>query len=199
MATEFPYVISSNSLRRFLKGIPDRAVPPKMSMTYLKSIGFKSGNDSRLIVVLKFINFLDSSGTPTEAFKKFRNKTEGPVVLGQQITQAYSGLYQTYDNAHLQNEQMLRNYFSENMSAAATTINLVVTTYKVLCEFATFGKSENVPNVPQKNADFSESSKGQGLPVAIHLNLQIQLPISKDPDIYDSIFEAFAKHMKNIR
>ena len=90
---EYPYILVTGKLRNFMKHVQTAGVPSKVTKNYLMTAGFKSSNDQRMLPVLKFIGFLDSAGVPTETYKKFRNKAEAPVVLGNAIREAYADLF----------------------------------------------------------------------------------------------------------
>jgi len=177
-------------LRAFLKGIPEKAVPPKVTQPYLVSIGMKSSNDRTIIPVLKSIGLLDGSGVPKEEFKRFRDRSKGPAILADLIRTAYEDLYSTYEDAHKRGDEDLKNFFSAKSTLGERAIGYQIATFKTLCEFADFGAI----------SDATESVRPKsGLPVPthpeIHINLQIHLPVSKDASIYDSIFQALVKHI----
>jgi len=200
MAAKFAITTVPNSLRKFLKGIPDRNVPPKVTQVYLKSVGLKSSNDRSIIPVLKFVGLLDGSGAPTEAYRKFRNKSEGPILLAEEIKKAYKQLYDTYDNAHSQADDALQDFFRANTDLADRSVNLVVATFKTLCEFADFPTTQRAAETA--TAGTVPRADRAGTPVTqtpeVHINLQIHLPESNDPATYDAIFDAMARSLRKI-
>ena len=195
MAAPFAYTSVPNSLRQFVKGVPARAIPAKVDSKYLASIGLKGQNDASIITVLKFIGFLDGGGAPTNVFKSYRDKTRGPTVLAQQIRDAYKALYQTYEDAEKQSDDILRDFFSANTKVGAKAISYMIATFKVLAEFGDFTSTSKGPSLmPQdssKPPGISEQSAKAAGP-QIHINLQIHLPDSNNPATYDAIFDAIA-------
>lgn len=200
MASNFPLTTVPNSLRKFLKGVPDRNVPPKVTTQYLKSITLKSSNDRSIIPVLKYIGLLDPTGVPSESYRRFRNKSEGPLELAQQIRKAYKQLFDTYDNAHTQQDDQLRDFFRANTDVGDRAINLIVATFKTLCEFADFGAGAPATGNKDGRGDTKVSPPGApaSQPPEIHINLQVHLPVSDDTSVYDSIFDAMARSLKKI-
>ena len=198
MATNFAYTSVPNSLRVFLKGIPQRAVPPRITRQHLKAIGLKSSNDATIISVLKFINLVGANGNPTEEYKQFRDRTKGPVVLANEIREGYKALYDTYEDAYAQSDDVLRNFFTANTSVGPRAVQYIVATFKVLCEFADFSKpSEAVAAAGDGSPSVSAMAK-DGLRVSgpqIHVNLEIHLPDAKDPETYEAIFDAMARKL----
>ncbi|MGD0791763.1 MAG: DUF5343 domain-containing protein [Terriglobales bacterium] len=194
MAEKFTYTTVPNSLRTFIKGIPDRSKPDKVTVKYLKQIGFKSSNDATIIKVLKFIDFLDSPGAPTEAYTQYLNKDKGPAVMADQISKAYAELFKVYPAPHLQSDSALQNFFRESTGLAAKTVNLMAATFKVLCEYADFSKQSGTPLRQDPGARSGTSQTG----TQIHLNIQVVLPSNAQPSEYDAIFESLAKHLKKL-
>src|SRR5260370_32673431 len=105
------YPPNTNSIPRFLTHVQSAGVPPKVSGEYLKSVGFKSGNDRYLIPILKALKFLDSSGQPTDRWRAYRDKQKAKGVLAAAITGTHSRLVERYQGAHPLDEGALRAYF----------------------------------------------------------------------------------------
>ncbi len=196
---KFPYTSAPNSLRKFLKGIPEKAVPPKVTQQYIVSIGMKSGNDRTIIPVLKSVGLLDGSGVPTSPFRDFRDRSKGPTVLAGLIRNTYSDLYSTYEDAHAQSDDNLTNFFKAKSKLGVRAIQFQLATFKVLCEFADF-KAPGPIGVAQVGGQLGRSTATQQeVYPAIHITLQIHLPESKDANVYDMIFQALAKHLMKAR
>lgn len=192
---EYPYVLVPKRLGNFLKHIQIAGVPPKVNRVYLKSAGFKSSNDERIPVVLRFIGFLDSAGIPTEAYKKYRNKAEAPTVLGNAIRQAYSDLFKMYPDAHQKDSEALRNFFIPHTTAGERVLSAIGSTFQTLCANAKFDISEAVVGevgapVPTPPA----VSKTLGLQ-SLTINLQLTLPETTNSSVYEEIFKAMKKYL----
>jgi hypothetical protein len=199
MDEKFPYTGAPNSMRKFLKGLPEKAVPTKVTQEYLVSIGMKSKADRTIMPVLKSVGLLDGSGVPTSAFRDFRDRSRGPSILASLIRKTYTELYSTYDDAHAQSDENLSNFFRAKSKLGQRAIQFQVATFKVLCEFGDF-----------KASGYAASTQGGGLVTTpttgqaevypgISITLQIHLPESKDPAVYDLIFQALAKHLMKAR
>jgi hypothetical protein len=190
---KFAYTTVPNTLRNFLKGVPDRAVPLKVTSAYLRTISMKSSNDRTIIPVLKFIGLLDGSGAPKDEYSQFKNKMKGGLVLANLIRTAYADLFSTYDDPHNQSEEALLNFFREKTKLGSNAVRLMTATFKVLCEFADF-KGTTPVGEALKAVRAEEAALVTGYP-SINITLQIHLPESKDSAIYDSIFQAISRHL----
>jgi hypothetical protein len=192
MVEGYPYTTAPNKLREFIKGIPSRAVPEKVSQNYLEGLGMKSKADRSIIPVLKAIKLLASDGAPTENYRQFRDRSRGPSILGSTIRETYAPLYNVYDDAHSQPDANLRNHFRAKSDLSDTAVNFQIATYKTLCEFADFTNiTATVSNTP---GAAGVSGAARQLP-AFHIDMHIHLPDSKDATVYDSIFQAISKHI----
>lgn len=105
----FPYAQSPDKLVEFIKKIPSVGIPPKANYNFLKSLGFSSSNDRTFIPILKFIAFVDGSGSPTDLWKQAR--TDLPHAMAKGLQAGYGSLFHTYPNAHQQSNEALKNFF----------------------------------------------------------------------------------------
>lgn len=192
----YPYTLNTRKLTEFLKHIQKASVPEeKVTHKYLSSAGFRSTNDRRIIPVLKFIDFLDSSGVPTEKYRAFRNTATGPQILGQAIRSAYSDLFNLYPDAQQKDTEALRNFFSTHSQASEAVLSAMVLTFRGLCGMARFDVSEQAPlqELPSE-ARQQRLSAPRGIESLV-INIQLTLPATSDSKIYEEIFRAMKKHL----
>jgi hypothetical protein len=194
-----PYTPNPNNVKRFFKVIQDVGTPPRMTLSYLPSIGFRSSNDRYLISVAKSLGFVDTSGVPTEKWNEYKNKDKAKQVMTLAIRTVYKELFDTYSNAQKRDDATLQNYFAaKHTEVGARVAQFMVQTFKNLCEFADFeavGITEAgaKPTTPaaRKGGEMPPSVK----PVTININIQLSLPATEDASIYDKLFEALKKHL----
>src|SRR5438093_7552813 len=195
----YPSIQNVGSLRNFIKQIPTLGVPPKIIQQYLESVGLKSKNDRPIITILRFINFVDESGSPTDNYKLFRNKEKSGMIMAASLKKAYGELFQTYSDAQNRDNEALRNYFSTVVSGGEAVLSNTVGTFKALCEFADFGApsaeppiaSESVGKVPLTTVSVPTVASR----LTINVNIELQLPATEDTTIYDKIFQSLKKHL----
>lgn len=196
MPDKFTYTTVPNTLREFVKGIPDRSRPDRITDKYLKQIGFKEANDQTVIRVLKFIGFLDPSGAPTDAYSQYLNKDKGPGVMAEQLKRSYSALFNVYPNPQSQTDASLQNFFRESTGLGSKAVNFMTATFKTLSEYADFSASVGGSTTlnQQKRNDAGQNTTG----TQIHLNIQIILPSNAQASEYETIFESMSKHLKKL-
>ena len=204
MPADFPYMTNPATLRRFLDKVQTLGVPAKVTFGYLQSLGFKSTNDRPIIPALKFLDFLGSSAEPTETWKKYRHKASAGAVLAASIRSGYADLFATYPDAERKDTEALRNYFSTHTTVGEATLNMIVRTFKTLCEAADFSAAAPSPEEETGDAGKPEGGKGKSTVTlgkqtysgpAININIQLQLQATEDPKVYDNFFAAMKKHL----
>ncbi len=76
---EFPYSPHAANVKRFLDHVQKAVVPEKVTLNYLKKVGFSS-NDRYILGILKFLGFVDACGMPTKTWTDYRNRqAAGPT------------------------------------------------------------------------------------------------------------------------
>lgn len=199
-----PILQSTKALERFLIHIQDAGIPPKVNSPYLKSVGFKSGNDAALVPTLKALGFIDSAGVPTDTWKQYRNKTLAPKVLGQAIRECYSGLFEIYQDANRKDNEAIANWIRTATGFAGVTVDRAVRTFKALVSHAEFvDEAVDTSTAPKEGITPSAGAPQQiiSLPSAtsggpsVNINVELHLPSSSDPKIYENFFKAMKEYL----
>jgi hypothetical protein len=150
-----------------------------------------------MIPILRFVGFLDSEGRTTEVYKKYRIKSQSGAVLATSLRQAYSDLFDTYPDAQNKDSEALRDFFTPAVEAGEAVLANTVNTFKAMSELADFeGKSEEITDdSPKSPVGVKKITIPQGSGVTVNVNIQIQLPVSENSEVYDKIFESLKKHV----
>jgi hypothetical protein len=210
MANELPLTMSPASLLRFMSHIQSSGVPSKVDRAYLRSVGFKSGNDSYIVPVLKRIGFVSSSGIPETKWRSYRDKMRAPKILAAAILEGYSDLFEVYPDAFRKDEEALRNWVRSKTEYDEVKVGYAVKTFQALVSQANFehvdmedaAQSSVVPDVSVPV--FAAEAAGAGAPQgarsplsapAFNINIELHLPASADSDTYEKFFAAMKKHL----
>jgi hypothetical protein len=199
MAT-IPVTQSAGSIARFLKHIQTAGVPAKVNNPYLKAVGFKSSNDSALLLILKAINFIDASGTPTDKWSQYRDATQAGAVLAESIKACYSGLFDIYPDAERKDDEAIANWIRTNTTFSGITVGRAVKTFKALCAEADFSAQKaaaavtGAPPASGAPATTVVPAVGRQTP-SVNINIELQLPSTNDPEVYENFFKAMKKYL----
>lgn len=193
-----PSTPSPGNIKKFFQTIQGLGIPSKVDQAYLKTIGFKAANDRNLIAILRYIDFIDGKGTPTEKWKDFKDKAKAPKVMASSIKTAYADLFSTYLDAEKRDSATIQNYFAPKWGVSELVTKRMEQTFKQLGGLADFGAvavTEPVTKPPVPTIkEVAEIPTGVR-PVTININIQLQLPATEDATIYDNLFSALKKHL----
>ena len=200
--SDVPITQNTKSLSKFLAHIKSAGVPANVNTAYLKAAGFTSSNDFALLKVFKFLKFVDATGTPTARWQDYRDDSKSKLVLGQAIKECYGGLFEMYEDAYRKDDEAIGNWLRSNTSFAGVTIERAVRTFKALCAEADFTGGVKVTplaaNAAVQATDptpfVAASVAKSGMP-SVNINVELQLPASTDPKVYELFFSAMKKYL----
>lgn len=205
--SKFVYAVKVSSIPKFFAHIQSAGVPKeKVGPTYLKSVGFTSGNDSYLTGILKALGFLDGSNMATDRWRAYRNTEQAPFVMAEAILEAYSALFDVYPDAYQRDNEALTNFVRTHSDLADKTVQLAVATFKSLVELADFTKSapgETIVKVQPSPGDAAAAVVSVSPPVAstnkqspaININIELTIPATDDKTVYENFFRAMKEHL----
>lgn len=209
MASNFPYVASSTSLKTALDKIQLAATPPRVTTDFVNTVlQIKGGTGGYITPYLKRIGFVASDGAPTEIYRRFRNPASAGQAMADAIRFGYQELFKANEYCYrLTDKELLAlivqitGVESDNRAAQMTVAAL-----KVLKTYADFEPQEasknsaepqvgeavtsiNVTPPPQHTA--SNGRVGLNLSYTININL----PATADQAVFNAIFRSLKEHL----
>lgn len=203
---EIIYTIVPGKLKELLQKIRTMGVPPKASVEWLKSIGFKSSNDPSMLRVLKGIGLAGDDGTPAQPWRDYRGG-DHKAVLARCIRSGYADLFQTYPDAYTRGNDALEHFFAAKSDAGGGAITMTVSTFKALCQVSDFGSGsgeesgspahEEIEAQPPAMAKNQVKAPGgqRTAGSTINITIQLTLPETTDEAVYEKFFAAMNKHL----
>jgi hypothetical protein len=158
-------------------------------------------------LVLKDVGLLDSSGAPTDVYKRdLRGGHPGRAVVGAAIQQADKPMFTVYPDAAAQADGDLVTFVKSNSSLDDDNARLVVRTFKVLSKFADFSGAAAGDHDTNDDDDDNNDAGNKGKTphrrrakssseVVINVNIALSVDATSDPAVYDAFFAAMAKHL----
>jgi len=210
---EYPYALVISSFRKFMNGIPGRGIPSVVDRNHLAQTGLNSANDAPIVSILEFIGLIDKAGKPTKDYEDFRIASKQKQVMTKCLKTAYSDLFALYSDAPARSNEELAEFFKTTTKSGAQVVTKMAATFKILCEFSDMAqgpkaaaqrKPSRVSQVrPMKTAGGrGVSVKGATKPSrtethgwTVNVNIQLTLPESKDPSVYEELFKALKRHL----
>lgn len=179
--------------------------PEKFTIKFFENLGFKSSTDRLFINVLKMLNFLDDSGTPTSRYFDFLDQSKSKYVVSEGIKEAYKDLFDLNINAHQLSRQEIEGKFKTLTEGkkSQNTIQQMVSTFKALCEYANWNDvtidrdvvEEEAYNITTTSDAPQNTIVKTGRTIDLNYDIHIHLPVTRDQAVYDALFASLAKHI----
>lgn len=201
MASSLPYVASNKNLDTLFSKIASAKVPEKFTHSYLqKTIGLKGTNDRAYIPLLRTLGFLDTSSTPTPAYRQLKNASTAKRVIARGIRAAYAPLFASDESAHTLSADKLKGLVAQVAGTDEGMTARIVSTFNALAKLADFSAptedepaEESKEEVQEKGEEERRGQQGKGPRPEFHYNIQIHLPANGSEAVYLSIFNALRK------
>jgi hypothetical protein len=209
MALPTQYLTSTKNLKDILTSLQTAQAPKQFNRTFLENLGYKSSSDRLVIGVLKALGFLTDQGAPTPRYFEYLDQTQSGRVLAEGIQEAYADLYELNTKAQtLPRDDLkgkMRSLTQGQVSDAV--LDKMVVTFQGLAKEADFKavepatapvtetltEDEQRVEADQERGD-STGRIGARLGGLVY-NIQIQLPESRDPAVYDALFRSLKTHL----
>jgi hypothetical protein len=207
-----PYMNSTGLISKIFGRISDAQRPERFTTDYLANVlGYGSGSARPVIPLLKRLNFLQTDGTPTQLYARIRNPSERAPAMLEGLKSAYADLYARSEYAHLLPKDKLRELVVEvtGIERDNQIVNAIVNTFLALKSVGGISDTTKVGTAPMAGAAESpvpltpmvERSnvwpKQQDQEVAMNLSytINLNLPPSSDPAVFNAIFKALKEHL----
>lgn len=205
MAIPKAYLTSTKNLASLLDAIKTAQAPETFNLRFLEGLGFPSSNDRLVVGVLQALGFLNSDKKPTNRYFQYLDQTQSEIILAEGIRDAYSDLFQVNTNANLLSKSDVINKFRTLSQGqySDSVLDKMGLTFSELVKLADF---KSKPTNQQQSSEPKDTEDGQRpLPDhtlkpktalgGLHYNIQIIMPESRDPKVYDAIFRSLREHL----
>lgn len=212
MPTDVPYINAPGSIGKILEKIKEASTPETFSGDFLKTkLGFNGGNYLTFIPWAKKAGLVNSDGSPTNLYKQFRNPSTSAKSLGTALRHAYSELYSRNEYCHELDKKGFKGLVMEATGEAhdSKKVENIVSTFfnaKALADFET-GEDSKIPDIslstrePVKNGDaHSQASSSSGhkqRTIGLSYTINLVLPKTDDPAIFNAIFKSLKENLLN--
>lgn len=193
------------SIVKILDKIKEAGTPENFNADFLSTkLGFKGGNYRTFISWAKKSGMLNSDGTPTQLYKKFRNPTTSKTSLAQALRNGYAELYSRNEYCHDLDKKAFKGLVMEATGEAhdSKVVENIVSTFfnaKSLADFDAKVSDESISE-SDKNEDEQEKKKPKQnfhkeLNLGLNYTINLVLPKTDDPAIYNAIFRSLRENL----
>jgi hypothetical protein len=196
MPISYPYTLSNNKLKSFFEKIQSAAKPDKVTIQWVKDLGFSSSNDRALPRILKGLGFIDDSGHPTPAYDLLKDPNKAKTALAKNIKTLYSDIFNINTAAHKASDEELKGIINRVTGKDQKTVDRYFNTLKALIDIADFKKEPVEDNkITEQPSRINEESIRESVKGDFHYNIQIHLPATTDISVYNAIFKSLKDNL----
>ncbi|MDP9280660.1 MAG: DUF5343 domain-containing protein [Chloroflexota bacterium] len=209
MALPTAYLTSLKNVDPILVAIREAQAPPRFTQKFLEGLGFPSASDRLFINVLKSLGMLNETGVPTRRYHEYLDQTQSAAVLADAIRHAYSDLFLVNTKAQDMSATEVKNKMKTLSEGrySESVLDKMAGTFKALAKHADFSAApaprpadmppgeKALPGEPEEDAELRADA---GVPTRIGglvYSINIQLPESRDPAVYDALFKSLKTHL----
>lgn len=206
MALPTSYLTSVKNLPDIFAAMQGAQAPEKFTQSFLESLEFKSTSDRLTIGMLKALGFLDDAGKPKDRYFRFLDQTQSAKVIAEAVRDAYQDLFKVNVKANEMTKSDVINKLKtlgqgQIGDAVLDKMAMTFTALVKLGDFQSVVAPLPAPN-PQdsRNNDEQVDKKSINEHATLKLgglvyNIQIVLPESRDPAVYDALFQSLRRHL----
>lgn len=209
MPDTLPYLTSAGSLKTALDRIRAAATPERVNGDFIaNTLNMKGGTGAAITPYLKKIGFVGSDGTPTDLYKRFRNReTAGKLAAGEAVLYGYKELQQVNEKFYNLNETGLKALILQvtGLAEDSRVPKLIYSTLTSLMSYAEFEGPEPVSEtqdlqinvveqIPQFNKQAQVSSEQQ-VDLRLAYTINLNLPATSDQSVFNAIFRSLKEHL----
>lgn len=213
MTAKLPYMSSPGLVPKILGKVQEARRPDRFTQDFLETkLGHGGGSARAIIPLLKRLGFLSSDGTPTKLYDQFRNADTQGKAMSTGMRNAYSELFDRNEYAHEMTRDKLTGLITEITGASRddSTTKYTVATFLALKEFADFEAEEPAAEPALEGANefaaalgrASGDEPGQEPPeanedvnFAVSYTINLNLPETTDPEVFNAIFRALKDNL----
>lgn len=216
MPIGLPYLVSPGSITTFLNKIRAAATPDKVTTDFITTkLAIKGGSGRALLPFLKKIGFVNSDGTPSDLYVRFRNPAEAEDAVAEAIRIGYKPLYEVNEYTHDLNDEDLKGLIVQvtGHDLDSNVVPLTQKTLKKLKNQASFeaqgtnaqvspkstietnSTGANLPTASTQPVSTQQSSHLQPSSLGFSYTINLNLPSTSDPSVFNAIFKSLKENL----
>jgi hypothetical protein len=205
MAKKIPYMNSPGTVTKILRKIKTASTPDRFTPDFLATkLGFKGGNARTFIAWAKKMGLLNSDGSPSDKYKKFRNPTTAGAAMASALKKGYAELYDRNEYCHDLNRNKLTELVVDatGLDHDNRVVQMAVSTFLNAKAFAKFDGESFIDDVKEEirngKPDEGERQTEEGSDIIdfrLGYTINLVLPKTDDPAVYNAIFKSLRDHL----
>jgi hypothetical protein len=201
-----PFINSTGLIGKIFEKIQQAQVPPRYTQDFQSTVlGYGSGSARPFIPFLKRLGFIQSDGTPTELYTRFRNADSSGVAMAEAMRTGFADIFQKNEFAQALADDKLRNLVVEvtGKKPSDGTVTAIVGSFKACKQLADFdtssvAKKEQMPPLElSKSLVRHEPKQSRPTDFRLAYTININLPETTNVEVYNAIFSSIKQNLLN--
>ncbi len=209
MTTDIPYMSAAGSITKILEKIKEAATPEIFSQDFLKTkLGFNGGNYLTFISWAKKCGLLNADGSPSQLYKQFRNPSTSEASMASAIKTGYTELYSRNEYCHELDRKAFKGLVMEATGESHDSVRVekIVSTFFNAKSLANFDskvnlkaekKVDDLKKEDDPKTESKEKHSDKKLNLGLNYTINLVLPKTDDPAIYNAIFKSLKDNLLN--
>lgn len=204
MPTTGRYLASIKNLHGILGKIQHGVPPEKFNYDHLKAIGFGGSNDRAVVPLLKDLGFLTTDGTPTQRYRDYRDSARSRQIMADALREAYPDLFVINEKLSKADKEAVVGRFKTLHDSSDSVADAQARTFFSLLELADLSAKPTSEQVTPSSFEegstkgaVASDSKVEPISMPLTYRFEIQLPASKDVEVFRAIFKAMREELIN--
>jgi len=199
-----PFLNSTGLISKIFEKIQQAKVPTRYTQDFQATVlGYGSGSAKPSIPFLKRLGFIQSDGTPTELYSRFRNADSSGAAMAEAMRHGFADIFQVNDYAYNLPDDKLKNLVVQitGKEPNDSTVTAVVGSFKACKQLADFDADsvKNDDKLPplQSSMSLVKTKDRESLPSDVRLayTININLPETTDVNVYNAIFSSIRQNL----
>jgi len=197
---------STGLIGKIFEKIQQAKVPPRYTQDFQATVlGFGSGSARPFIPFLKRLGFLQSDGTPTEIYTRFRNSDSSGAAMAEAMRTGFSEIFRKNEFANSLTDDKLKNLVVEvtGKEPSDGTVGAIVGSFKACKQLADFDATDPIDKERVEPLDISkslvkhESKANPKADLRLAYTINTNLPETTNVEVYNAIFSSIKCNLLN--
>lgn len=136
-----PFMNSTGLIGKIFEKIQQAKVPPRYTQDFQATVlGYGSGSAKSFISFIKRLGFIQSDGTPTELYNRFRNADSSGAAMAEAMRLGFADIFRKNEFANDLTDDKLKNLVVEitGKEPSDGTVGAIVGSFKACKQLADF-------------------------------------------------------------
>lgn len=196
---------STGLIGKIFEKIQQAKVPPRYTQDFQATVlGYGSGSAKPFIPFLKRLGFIQSDGTPTELYSRFRNVDSSGAAMAEAMRNGYAEIFKINEYAQDLTDDKLKGLVVQITGKEPNdgTVGAIVGSFKACKQLADFDAQKAPTHEKLAPLEFSKSivkheemKGGKAADIRLAYTININLPETTDVNVYNAIFSSIRANL----